>query len=126
MLDADSIQAQLRKNLDWVAVLSEYIGYAKTQHRDSDTGILQSFQHSRTGTTHERALFHGHQRVVRGSDLQQQLCVQRFGPAHIDYRGIQVLCRLQSRVKHGAKSQDCHALALLADLALTKGQRGQA
>ena len=62
-------------------------------------------------------------RVVRARDLQQQLDVERLGPAHVDHRGIERLGRLQRRIEQGAEGQDRDALAFAAHLALAERQR---
>ena len=51
------------------------------------------------------------------SDLQQQIHIERLGPAHVDHGGIQGLGRLQRGIQQGAKGQNGDARSRRIDLA---------
>ena len=88
--------------------------------------MVQRLHHRRARAAHGAAFFDRDQGLVGAGQLEQQLGVQRLGPAHIGHAGIERLTRLQSRVQQSAKRQNRHALARSAQLAFAKGQRVQA
>ena len=85
-------------------------------------GRLQRFGDGTAGPSHDGALFHRHQRLMVARHFQQQVQIQRFGPAHVDDRGIQRLRRLQCGVQQAAKSQNRHTGAGTANFAFAKWQ----
>ena len=111
-------------------MLNEHIWQTELQYRQGNARNIQGFRDGAARTAHDGALFHGHQCIVLRSHLQQQIHVERLGPAHVDNGGVQRFSRLQCGVQQGAEGQDGHTRrgevircqAFTADLPLAEGQ----
>ena len=109
-------------------MLDELVFQPQMQHGFDNTCSLQGLTDCAAGTAHDGTLFQRDQRVVGSGYLEQQLHIQRLGPAHVDHGGTRrpdFFSRLQRGVKQRAKSQNCNACTLPAHFALAKRQACQ-